>query len=610
MSRTLALACLSQVDQTVTLMGWVETIRTHGQVNFIDLRDRSGLIQLVGGKELKSLHPEDVISVSGTVVTRSPETINPKLPTGELEVKVDSFQLLNAAQTLPFPIDTDGTNIDEDLRLKYRYLDLRRSRLQHHLRLRSRYVQALRQYLFDQDFVEIETPILTKSTPEGSRDFVVPSRLYPGKFYALPQSPQQYKQLLMTAGFERYFQVARCLRDEDPRADRAFEHTQLDLEMSFVQRQDVMQIVENMIIAAVEAVGGVIVQKPFPVVSYQTALKQYGADKFDLRTQEQKAQHQLAFAWVVDFPFFEKDRDGHWTFTHNPFSSPIPEHEAWLLSKTHINQIITNQYDLVCNGFEVGGGSIRAHQPEILQATFEILGYSPAQIEAQFGHMLTAFKLGTPPHGGCAHGFERLLMALFAETSIHEVQAFPQTGSGRTSVMDAPSPLTSVQLAELGLAVDQKSFATIHDQLLNLLQSRQVSYQLIKHEAAFTSQASASARQTDLHQGAKALVLQADQDYLILVLPADQRADLDHLKSFLGVKRLAMASKDSVQSRTGLAVGAIPPFGSLFGFKTYLDPRLADNPEIVFNAALHDRSFKIKYSDYLRLENPILVPAL
>lgn len=609
MTRVLVKDCISQTGQTVTVMGWVNTMRTHGGINFIDLRDRSGILQLVGGPELKSVHLEDTVSVTGSVVNRSPETVNPDLPSGTVELKVENFSILSKAKAVPFPIDTDGRDIDEELRLKYRYLDLRRPRLQHHLKIRSHYVQALREYLFTQDFTEIETPLLTKSTPEGSRDFVVPSRIYPGKFYALPQSPQQYKQLLMAGGFERYFQVARCLRDEDPRADRAYEHTQLDLEMSFVTREEVMAVVEGMVTHAVNSIGASITQSPFPVITYQEALSRFGSDKFDLRNDEQKQNHELAFAWVIDFPFFEKNSQGEWTFTHNPFSGPIPDHESWLMSKQNIGQIITNQYDLVCNGMEVGGGSIRSYKPEVLRSVFSIMGYTDEEIDQKFGHMLEAFTFGTPPHGGCAHGFERLLMALWDESSIHEVQAFPQTNRGRTSVMDAPSDLPPVQLVELGLEISQKSFATPYDHLLDLLNSHAIPYKLYEHPPVYTSQEAAAIRgDVTEHQGAKAMVLEVNgKDLILYILPGDQRADLNALKIFLNARRVAIAAKESVYKKTGLEVGSIPPFGSVIGLPSYVDTQLADNEEIVFNAARHDRSIKMKYQDYLNLEKPTQV---
>jgi len=291
---------------------------------------------------------------------------------------------------------------------------------------------------------------LTKSTPEGARDFIVPSRLQPGKFYALPQSPQQYKQLLMIAGFERYFQIARCLRDEDLRADRGFEHTQIDMEMSFVSREDVMAMAEGMFTEVFEKLGAKIFKKPFPVFSYKEALEKFGADKFDLRSQKEKEKNTLAFAWVVDFPFFEKDKEGKWTFTHNPFSDPVSEDKEKFL-KGEIKNIRTSQYDLVCNGYEVGGGSIRSTDPRILSKVFEVLGYSKKEIEAKFGHMLEAFKFGVPPHGGIAPGIDRLMMVFTGETAMKEVVAFPTASSGQTAVMEAPSEISEKQLKELGI---------------------------------------------------------------------------------------------------------------------------------------------------------------
>jgi aspartyl-tRNA synthetase len=381
--------------------------------------------------------------------------INPKLITGTIELEAQTVTVLSKAMELPFPLDTDGKDINEEIRLKYRYLDLRRERMQKNIRLRSKVVNLMREYLFKNDFVEIETPLLTKSTPEGSRDFLVPSRLQKGEFYALPQSPQQYKQLLMVAGFERYFQVARCMRDEDLRADRGFEHTQLDIEMSFVKREDVMGLIEPMVTEIVEKMGGVIQKKPFPIFTYDQAMKQFKADKFDLRSDEEKKQGINAFAWVVDFPFFEKDKDGKWTYTHNPFSG-MPEEQKEAFMKGQIEGIATLQYDLVWNGYEAGGGSIRSNDPAVLQKVFEVLGHSKEAIGEKFGHMLTAFQYGAPPHGGIALGIDRFLMGLTGETSIKEVQAFPQTSSGQTSVMDAPSAVAEEQLAELGLSLKKK----------------------------------------------------------------------------------------------------------------------------------------------------------
>ena len=454
MERTLAAETKKKIGEKVVLKGWVKSVRDHGKITFLDLRDSSGMVQCVG-KELPKLTNESVIEIQGEVANRPQNLVNPNLSTGEVEVKITSLKILSLAkEQLPLPVSGDGLDIDEEVRLKYRYLDLRRERLQRNLKVRSAYVQAVREYLFQQGFTEIETPYISKSTPEGSRDFVVPSRKYPGKFYALPQSPQQYKQLLMVAGFEKYFQIARAFRDEDVRADRGFEHTQVDLEMSFVERKEVMKLVEEMTIYALEKVGAKIAKKPFPVLSYQEVIKKYRADKFDLRSDEEKKEGVLSLAWVVDFPFFEKNKEGKWTFTHNPFSAPLTEEdEKNLLAGENISEIKTSQYDLICNGMEVAGGSIRTHKAEVLKATYKVMGYTEEEIKGSVGHMLEAFEYGAPPHGGCAQGFERLLMAYLGEEYLREIQAFPMTGRGRTSVMDAPSEITPAQLKELGITV-------------------------------------------------------------------------------------------------------------------------------------------------------------
>ena len=459
--RTLIGQTPTVAGQVVRLNGWVETKRDHGKITFIDLRDYSGVVQCVGYQKLGEVTPESVVEIIGLVKPRPEKMINHDLPTGSVEIDVQSYTILNKAKELPIPVEGDGYAINEEVRLRYRYLDLRRNRMQKVIRLRSKLVQALRNGLFEQDFVEIETPLLTKSTKEGARDFLVPSRLNPGKFYALPQSPQQYKQLLMTAGFERYFQFAKCIRDEDLRADRGFEFTQLDLEMSFVSQSEVMATVESTVKSAVKTVGGQVKQDPFPVIEYADAIKQYGADKFDLRTESDKQNGVLAFAWVVKFPFFKQvdrsdvaeTRDGKsgWTFTHNPFSKPFEEHLAWHLENTHTAEILTQQYDLVCNGFEVGGGSIRAHDPEVLRATFRTMGYSETEIEASVGHMLEAFEVGTPPHGGIALGVDRLVMLLANEVSLREAGAFPMSSTGKTAVMDAPNSVSDEQLKEVGI---------------------------------------------------------------------------------------------------------------------------------------------------------------
>jgi aspartyl-tRNA synthetase len=461
--RTLIAETPLNVGQVVKLQGWVATKRDHGKLTFIDLRDRSGVAQVVGYQKLGELTTESVVEIIGEVKARPERMVNKDLPTGTIEIDTQSYTILNKARELPIQVEGDGREVSEEVRLKYRYLDLRRERMNKILKLRSNFYKELRNELYAQDFTEVETPMLTKSTKEGARDFVVPSRFQPGKFYALPQSPQQYKQLLMTAGVERYFQMARCIRDEDLRADRGFEFTQLDLEMSFVDQQTVMTTIENAVKAAVKAVGGTLQQENFPVVTYQESMAKYGADRFDLRTEEEKQNGTLAFAWVVDFPFFKKVdtadaaevRDGKsgWTFTHNPFSTPQPGHLENHLAGKDIETILTAQYDLICNGYEVGGGSIRAHQPEVLRQTFRIMGYSDAEIEESVGHMLEAFEVGTPPHGGIALGLDRLVMLLAGETSLKETIAFPMTSTGRTAVMDAPNVISAEQLKELHIQV-------------------------------------------------------------------------------------------------------------------------------------------------------------
>lgn len=463
MERTLAAQTVEKIGQQINLRGWVDTKRDHGKITFVDLRDRTGIVQCVGFQKMQELTMESVVSITGTVKARPEKLINPQIVTGTVEVEVESYEVLNPAKELPILVKDDGRNESEEVRLKYRYLDLRRERMQKTLRLRAQLITALRHALDTQDFVEIETPLLTKSTKEGARDFVVPSRFHPGKFYALPQSPQQYKQLLMTAGFERYYQVARCIRDEDLRADRGFEFTQFDVEMSFVERADVMATIEKAVKEAVKTVGGKLQKQSFPVYNYADAMQQFGADRFDLRTEEEKQDGTLAFAWVINFPFFKRVdkadaaevRDGKsgWTFTHNPFSAPIAEHMEWLEQAENIGDILTTQYDLVCNGYEVGGGSIRAHKPELLRAVMKIMGYNDQQIQDSVGHMLRAFELGTPPHGGIALGLDRLVMLLAGETSLKETIAFPMTSTGRTAVMEGPSLLELDQLAELHIQV-------------------------------------------------------------------------------------------------------------------------------------------------------------
>ena len=462
MERTFIEDLQGKVGETVKIAGWISVRRDQGKMVFFDFRDMTGTVQGVvlpksdAIEVAKDASRESSVYVEGIVNQRPEKNVNPEVQNGSIELEVVKLEIVSAAATLPFEISEDTSGINEETRLQYRYLDLRSERLQKNLHLRSEFVRRCREYLFSKKFTEIETPLLTESTPEGSRDFVVPSRLNPGNFYALPQSPQHYKQLLMVAGFERYFQIARAVRDEDLRADRGFEHTQVDIEMSFVKQEDVMNLIEDMITTTVEGMGFTIKQKPFPRVTYAESMAKYGADKFDMRTEEDKANGVLAYAWVYKFPFFEKTDEGGWTFTHNPFSMPIPEHVEWVMSKENIGDILTTQYDLVCNGFEAGGGSIRAHDADILKKVYEIMGFSEEDLQERVGHMLEAFRYGTPPHGGIALGVERNIMNLAGESYLREVQAFPMTRGGKTAVMSAPKPLTQKQLQELSLSVTKK----------------------------------------------------------------------------------------------------------------------------------------------------------
>jgi len=451
MKRILALAAVDQVNKKVSLFGWVNSVRKHVGVVFIDLRDRSGIIQLVGKKDMVSVSKEDVVNVIGTVKNRGEQAVNKKIATGGVEVEIKSIEVLSKSQPLPFDIYGPGLEIDERVRLDYRYLDLRRPRLQENIRFRAKMMNAFRQSLVKREFIEIETPLLTKSTPEGARDFLVPSRMHPGKFYALPQSPQQYKQLLMVAGFERYFQMTRCLRDEDLRANRSYEFTQVDVEMSFMTRNEIIDLMEEVVIEVYESLGLEFVSKPFPRITYSEAMKKYDDDKFDIRTEADKKAGKLGFAWVIDFPLFEQTETRELNPNHHPFTALNPE-DIKLLD-TAPEKVRSWQYDLICNGHEVAGGSVRITDPKIQEKIFKVLGHKQKDIEEKFGHLLKAFTYGVPPHGGIAFGLGRHVMISKGENSLREVSAFPINSNGQTSVMDAPNTVEKSQLKELGIKV-------------------------------------------------------------------------------------------------------------------------------------------------------------
>ena len=562
--------------EEVALCGWVWRQRDHGGVTFVDLRDRAGLVQLVFHPEdapqahaaAQAFKAESVVRVTGQVRARPEGTVNPELPTGEIEVAVGVVEMLSEADTPPFVIE-DRIEVSEELRLRYRYLDLRRPEMTKVLALRAKVNAIVREEMEARGFLEVETPILTRSTPEGARDFLVPSRLWPGAFYALPQSPQQLKQLLMVGGQDRYYQIVRCLRDEQPRADRSFEFTQLDVEMSFVDEEDVFAVIEPLYARIVRETQGVEVSTPFPRMTYDEMMDRYGSDKPDLRYEMELAElgevfggtgfrafasvleagglikglaapggaelsrkelddlvqiaksrgaaglvwivvqdegvrspvekhlsaeeidgvrkatgagpgdlilivgdkadrtnvaldglrrhmadrlglvpeGEWAFAWYTHPPLFEWSQDeGKWVSNHHPFTSPLTEDLDPETAKSRA-------YDLVLNGFEMGGGSIRIHDAEIQRRVFEVLGLTPEQTEEQFGHLIRAFRYGVPPHGGVAMGIDRLVMLMAGKDTIRDVTAFPKSQSGQDPLTGAPAAASPEQLAELGIAV-------------------------------------------------------------------------------------------------------------------------------------------------------------
>ena len=560
----------SHAGEHVVLAGWVARRRDHGGVVFIDLRDASGIVQVVWrGEESASAHEvraEFCVLVKGTVRVRPAGNENPELPTGQVEVVADALEVLSEAEALPFPIE-GSAEISEDIRLKYRYLDIRREDTARALRIRSQAAYLLSDVMREHRFVNVETPYLTRSTPEGARDFLVPVRLRPGNWYALPQSPQLFKQLLMVGGLERYFQLARCFRDEDFRKDRQPEFTQIDIEMSFVTRQDIIDVAEDVVSRLWGELAGYQVPTPLPMMTYADAMARFGSDKPDLRfsceltdlteyfaaTEFRVFQAQYvgavvmpggaaqsrreldgwqewarsrgarglayaligasgevsgpvaknlsdaersglagavgaapgdcvffaagpattarellgaarleigrrcglidesawSFLWVVDAPMFEEDSSGGWTSVHHPFTAPLPEWADKFTAEP--GGALADAYDIVCNGYEIGGGSIRIHQSSVQQAVFDVIGLSPAEAQSQFGFLLDAFKYGPPPHGGIAFGWDRVCMLLAGAPTIRDVIAFPKAASGLDPLTGAPTAITPAQRREAGI---------------------------------------------------------------------------------------------------------------------------------------------------------------
>ena len=471
------LQTIKKIGQKVKLCGWVNDRKNLGQLVFIYLRDQSGLVQVVftpqeldkeSQKSVKKLRPEFVIEVEGVVNKRPRNQINKNFPTGSVEILAKKLTILNESKTPPFEISNETRQAKEEIRLKYRYLDLRHERMKNNLILRHQIIKFIRDYLDKKGFLEIETPILTKGTPEGAREFIVPSRLYPGKFYVLPQAPQQFKQLLMAAGIEKYFQIARCFRDEDTRGDRQPEFTQLDIEMSFINQDDILNLIEELIIALVKKVcpRKKISTRPFPRITFQQAMKEYKTDKPDLRKNPEgkrasygaskKISQELAFCWITNFPVFEYSKtEKKIVSVHHPFTTPRQKDIA-LLDKDPL-KARAQQYDFICNGFELGGGSIRIHKKNLQEKIFKILKLSNQETKRRFGHLLKAFEYGAPPHGGIALGLDRIIMILANEPNIREVIPFAKTADAKDLMMDAPSKIPKNQLEQAHIEIKRKN---------------------------------------------------------------------------------------------------------------------------------------------------------
>ena len=436
-----------QVGKKVKLCGWVDSIREHGKLSFIDLRDRYGKTQIII-KEKHELKPEYCVRISGEVKERKKGTENKELSTGEIEVLAEKIEIFGKAKTPA--IDISGKPAGEEVRMKYRFLDLRRPEMQRNIAFRAKVVQAVREFFTKDGFLEIETPILVKPTPEGARDYIVPSRVNPGKFYALPQSPQLYKQILMISGFDKYFQIARCMRDEDLRQDRQPEHTQIDLEMSFVHAEDIMNFVERMYKHVFQETLGVKL-KDFVKLSYHEAMKKYGTDKPDLR--KSKDSKEFAFCWVYDFPLFSYNKEEkRWEPEHHMFTSPKKEHLQFL--EKDPEKIQGDLFDIVLNGVELGSGSIRINDPELQERVMKVIGMSKQEAQKKFGFLLEAYEYGGPVHGGMGLGFDRLVALMLGYNDIREVIAFPKNKAAQNPMDSSPAEVSAEQLKEAHIKLD------------------------------------------------------------------------------------------------------------------------------------------------------------
>lgn len=437
------------IGRKAVLTGWVNKRRDHGKLIFVDVRDRYGVTQIVffKMKAAEELRSEYVIAVKGVVQQRPKGTENPDIPTGEVELSVSELEILNPSLTPPFELD-NANEISEEVKLKYRYIDLRRPLAQKKLILRHRIIKSMRDFLDKKNFIEVETPILTKSTPEGARDFLVPSRLNHGKFFALPQSPQLFKQLLMVSGLERYFQIAKCFRDEDLRADRQLEFTQLDMELSFTDEDEIFAIIEKLLFYVFKETIGLELKIPFPRMSYKEAMEKYNSDKPD--TREGKSGFQ--FLWVTSFPLFRySEEEKKWDMEHHPFTHPLME-DIDLIEKDPAS-VRSRAYDLVVNGVEIASGSIRIHKRDLQEKIFKRIGLSMEEARERFGFLLEAFEYGAPPHGGIALGMDRLIALMAGSDTIRDVIAFPKTQKAVCPLTEAPSSVDEKQLRELGIKI-------------------------------------------------------------------------------------------------------------------------------------------------------------